>query len=293
MQIGINTHDHYNYMDSSIIEGLQILGHEVSGTNAVCSNYIQHLRPRYRPIDLFIQCVAGKGPLAGRKSVALWGEDSPARAQLPEVFEKGFDLVFVRDHVPCEPGIPMNFAAETRFYCATIDGPKPLNERKIDVTFLGNIGYGNRKEYVNRLKKDFSHLNLLVGERQFNTPDDKYSRWTLPYCAHDPLYFEALNNSKIILDFRGAGPDCARLYEGLASGAVVIAETHAPAEMVLPAPAGIWWFDDYDALNSIIDLVLHDLDFIQQRQVENWEWNREHHSSKARAKYLIDCLGMA
>jgi hypothetical protein len=223
-----------------------------------------------------------------------WGEDD--QCGIEKQFQKGFDAFFVRDLLPGQPGFPMNFGIEDRYYCATEHDYKPLKDREIDICFLGSLaGYkSHRKEYVERLKKDFSRLNLMLGPRQFNTPDDKWSKITLPYCAHDPEYFETLANSKICLSFKGAGPDCGRHYESMASGAICLIE-NMHTEMV--ADADVYWFENYDDLATTIDLILKGIrDDPEAAQIAcdyAWRENRDLHSAKARAAYLLDKCGFS
>ena len=142
---------------------------------------------------------------------------------------------------------------------------------------------------------DFPHLNMVIGPRRFNEPDDRWSSTTLPWCAHDPRYFETLANSKICLSFQGAGPDCARHWETLASGAVSVIEVMPMVEFVKPAPGGVRWFFGYEQLRRQIESVLTRIetrtDEIQEQISFEWEWNRANHSTRARAAYVLRTLG--
>lgn len=253
------------------------------------TNYVEKLAPPC-PFDLFIQFLKGKRPLENITSILCWGEDN--HVGLDKEFRGGFDHIFVRDHHFGEPGFPINFGAETRYYCATEHGLKPLKDRSIDICFLGQLGYADRAKYVAQLKKDFSQYNLVLGERLFNTPDDHWSKWTLPWSAHDPAYFATLANSKVVLSFRGAGPDCGRHWECLASGAVPVIESMGLVDLVKPTPEGVKWFFGYEQLHRAITEVLGNLDKYQEAQERAWAWNREHHSTKARVRYLLDMIGM-
>jgi hypothetical protein len=270
------------------VEGLQLLGHDVyaliPGTNYVIKGYT------CEPLDLFIQFIAGGGPMRGVRSVMVWGEDS--HQGLDDVFTRGFDEVFVRDHAG-GPGVPINFGIETRYLCATERGLKPLSEREINICFLGDLaGYkGNRIKFTEKLKQDFKNYNLELGPRKYQEPDAQWSQWTKPWCAHDPRYFETLANSKICLSFKGAGPDTGRTWESLASGAVCLVENPTPAYILPPNPENTRWFITYNELARQIDDVLSHLDYWQTGQQAAWQSNIEHHSTKARAAYFLERLG--
>jgi hypothetical protein len=286
----VSSHDHYNYLDATVIQGLQNLGHNVRDVFGYRTNYLEPKgsRPAFNEFDLVIDFVRGieqTGAPKGAKRVFVWGEDN--HVGLNNVFVRDYDHVFVRDHLSTEPGLPMNFGIESRYYCATNMGIKPFKDRSIDVCFLGQLGYGNRAEYVERLKKDFKHLNLVLGPRQFNTPDEYWSQWTKPWCAHDPEYFQTLADSKICLSFLGAGPDTGRFWECLASGAAVVAESLGAVDMVRPTPGGVKWFWGYDQLRTAITETLDNLYKPQIDQQFHWQWNRDNHSTTARAQYLL------
>jgi len=294
MRILVNQHDGYNYMDSSLIQGFSNLGHEVESITPG-TNYVQRQSTDWN-FDLFVQFINNDDtPYPDTQCVFVWGEDD--NEGLDAQFAKGFDHVFVRDHVPGQPGHPINFAIEDRYYCITSSGYKPLKDREIDVCFLGQPYPWrddlHRYEYTERLKNDFPNLNLMFGDRTFEEPDDKWSKWTQPFCVHDPRYFEILANSKICLSFHGYGPDCGRHYESMASGGICLIED-MQASMV--SDADVYWFMGYDDLASTVDLIMKgikdDPEGAQEACDYAWKENRSLHSTAARAQYLLDAIGM-
>jgi hypothetical protein len=218
-----------------------------------------------------------------------WGEDD--QRGLDKQFQKGFNHVFVRDLLPGEPGHAMNFGIEDRYYCITDKGYTLLKDREIDICFLGSE-WAHRKQYIDQLRKDFGKYRLELGLRKFNEPDDYWSRWTRPYCAHDPRYFEVLSNSKIVLSLKGAGPDTARTWECLASGACPLIENLGTKMIEEPRA---YFFNDYAELKETIELVLEGIDEdtagAQSAVDADWLWNREHHSTTVRASYLLEKCG--
>ena len=274
MNILVQAHPVYNYLDATVIQGLQNLEHNTLSIDNNRANYLKKTWSE-ETIDLFIQFVAEAGPLAGTKSVLVWGQDD--HTGLDKEFEAGFEYIFVRDW--SGKGLPISFGIEDRYYCQTEN--KPLSEREIDITFLGNL-LPHRQEYLNRLSRDFKHLKLEFGSRKYNTPDTVWSPHTYSYCAHDPRYFETLGNSKICLSFAGAGPDCARHWEILASGAIPIIEKFP---CVLPEPKCLW-FENYDELYYLIEHSLKNL----PDQGEAFEFNKLHHNTAARGRYILEMI---
>ena len=295
MNILVSQHGHYNYMSAGICQGLQLLGHNVFSLYCYQTNYVECGIDGSEHVDLYIEFVDQDVPAPKRwPSVLCWGEDHSRG--LKRAFSRGFDFVFIRDHSPNTPGIPISFAIEERYIDVTKERLIPLHEREIDITFCGQLGYANRQEYVDRLKKDFASYNLVLGPRQFNEPDDKWSRWTLPWAAHDVRYFEVLANSKVVLSFRGVGVfDCGRHWEALASGGVPVIENVPLVDMVRPTPEGVSWFVGYEQLGDAIHKALSNANSptLQERVTEAWKWNLEHHSTVARARYLLQQIGMA
>jgi hypothetical protein len=285
MNILVNTHRHYVFMDASLIQGLKNLGHKVCAIEEAGNNYVEYLANTSDSWDLFIQFVKDSHiNIPSIKSIMVWGYDG--HNGLKNEFLNGYDVIFVRDHLDNNPGIPINFAIEDRYYCQTDNGYKPLKDRTVDICFLGGDHCG-RKEYKERLIEDFKHLKLEIGRQKYVAPDDYWSRWTSTYYNHDPHYYEVLADSKICLSFRGGGPDCGRHWEIMASGAVCMIESMKTME---PRPS-VYWFDNYEELKKRIEGVLFDIEDFQEEVNNDWKWNREHHSTKARAQYLLDKCG--
>lgn len=300
MKILVAQHAWYDYLDATIIQGLQHLGHEVlSVFPGLRTNYVERFIDHDKngpvalsggPADLFIQFIKGKGPYPDIPSVLCWGGDNQVGLEREFKDRKGFEHIFVRDHLYESPGHPINFGIEDRYYCAVRDNIKPLRDRSIDICFLGQL-YPRRKKIVEQIRRDFGQFyNLVLDERTFNTPDTEWSQWTQPWAAHDPQYFETLADSKICLSLRGAGPDTGRTWECLASGAIPVVENYGMVDMVRPTPGGVKWWFGYDQLHRVLCEILANIGKHQDNQIDEWKWNQEWHGTKARAKYLLDVI---
>jgi hypothetical protein len=296
MNILVSQHSYYNYLDSTISSGLIALGHNVFSLYGYQTNYVERGIDGSEHVDLYIEFVDQDVPAPKKwPSVHCYGEDH--HRTLGKAFQRGFDFVFVRDHRPTEPGRPISFGIEERYYEATDKKLIPLNERELDITFLGQLCYGTRHGYVEKLKRDFAGDRLVLGPRHFNEPDKKWSKWTLPWAAHDVRYFETLANSRFCLSFAGMGWDCGRHYEVLASGAIPIIE-HGESERVGGEWAGALFFKNYEELCAAIEQAFASVpswspQHLPSEQGDNWLFNREHHSTVARAQYLLEQIGMA
>jgi len=298
LNILVQAHLNYSYMDATIVQGLRNLGHFVCGVNDNQANYLMPYEDRQW--HLFIQCLCGAGPLRDSRfpnvpSIMVYGLDNHDKffAEL----SRGFDHIFLRDYLGDYGDYhntvhPMNFAIEDRYYAqAGLNSKqlKPLKDRPIDISFLGNL-YPNRKRILDRLESDFKNKTLVFGGRLFNEPDAVWSKHTLPYCAHDPRYFDVLANSKICLSLVGAGPDCARHWEVMASGGIPLIEL-MPTRMVEPTPMTMW-FDDYEELKENIQTLLIKPGACQPFVIESFVFNKTNHSTAARAQYVLDTIGL-
>lgn len=306
MRILVNPFPVYEFLAASLIQGWTKLGHEVLTANHVASYAEKRAEPGDQDFDLSVQFISGQGRLPGRKSIFIEVVDN--YPGLNEARTKGFDYIFVRDHIPSMGCLPINYGIEDRFYCAAETSGKPLQDREVDVCFLGYLYSGTarckRAEWTDRLHADLPGLNMVLGDRQFSEPDDEWSRWTLSrdyegdrsYCfAHDPRYFELLANSKICLSFSGLMADTGRTWEIMASGGISLVEKyyisgHA-VDMINPPPQ-VEWFSTYDELLRSILGVLNDTDSWQARAEQAWTFNRQHHSSAARAQYVLDSVDL-
>ena len=293
LNILVSAHLNYSYMDATIVQGLRNLGHTVCGLKGNTANYLAPYQDYQW--DLFIQNLCGAGPasaldVSAPVSIMAYGLDNHDRLEFE--LNRGFDHIFIRDYVDdIKTGHPLNFAIEDRYYCAIHNGkPKPLKDRPIDICFLGQL-YDYRKRYLEKLEHDFGDKMLVLGPRTFNEPDDLWSKYTLPYCAHDPRYFEVLANSKVCLSLAGAGPDCARHWEVMASGGVPFIEE---MNTVLTPPEPLaFWFKDYEELSDQIHLVLSDIDGYSEFAAAAWRRNKKLHSTTARAQYILETCGLA
>jgi hypothetical protein len=293
-------HDHYNFLDATVAQGLANLGHEVYGFDDNAENY---LTPHEgQPYDAVIQCLHN-GHLKKRPDtpfILLWGADSGQGAVAvppPPVNEIEADAYFIRDY---RGGFgrnvfAINFGIEDRYYCAhNGNPPKPLADRSIDVIFCGQFNNApGRKHLMDAVKAEFGgRHNLLIEDRPFTDTEDYWSQWMGAHVIHSPKYFEVLADSKIILSPMGAGPDCGRHWEALASGGVALIQ-RMPTVMVDPTIqdwrlCGI--FQTMDNIVGYVAAILSEPVIFQATADQGFETGQQHHSTAARAAYMLRCL---
>jgi hypothetical protein len=292
MNILMDSYPHYDYMIATISQGLQKLGHTVVGRYSNRHNYCQ-AEPT-ATYDLFIQCQAGFDPIPGMPSVMLWGEDAGMdwRRSLP----KGFQAIFVRDYAGGGPAhvFPINFGVEERYLCIDRKIRKlGIRQRPIDIGFWGNIDTPSRIECCKAIRERFIHgYNIKLEGQVFNEPDIYWSRWTGTYRPHDPNYFAALANSKVLVSFAGHGPDCGRHWEILSAGAVCLIEDMGTI-LCPPAPVDsrhCFFFKTPAQLLGHISNILADP--IQYQHIADNGRNAAQgvFATRSRAKYLLKTL---
>jgi hypothetical protein len=306
MRILVNPFPVYEFMAASLIQGWMKLGHEVLTARHIASYAEKRADPQDQNFDLSVQFITGEGRLPGKKSIFM--EVVDFYPGLNDARSKGFDHIFVRDHLPDMNCIPINYGIEDRFYCATDVERKPLKDRPIDVCFLGYLypqaPQSQRIEWLTKLKVELPDLNMVLEDRKFTEPDEKWSRWTLSkdytgdraYCfAHDPHYFETLATSKICLSLTGLMADTGRSWEIMASGAIPMIEKYTigdqDVDLIEPEPMA-YWFGTAEELVWMIRDVMKNIRHSQQEADEAFTFNREHHSSVARAQYVLNMIGL-
>jgi hypothetical protein len=299
MDFLIESKRQYDYLVATVAQGLTQLGHATYGFDGDFSNYlIPHEGQSY---DIVIQAIEGTEVKSDKPRIYLQGEDLGIGPEMDSLHYRDLDyrIAFVRDLRATFNErrfvYPINFGVEDRYFCKTKKGYKPLHERKYDITFLGEMTHpdgsskGLRQEIVYGIRNYFSDKNLLVGGKRFKNPDSFWSKWTKTFTPHDEEYFEVLADSKIVISPMGAGPDCARHWECLASGALTFIE-RMPSLMCPPELRNqreCIFFENIKELLGNIDWALKEIEKYQQIADKAYYMAKNHHSTKARAMYML------
>lgn len=280
----------YDFTSATLIEGLKNLGHHVLCSEA--SNYgagvaapelIAHA-PSADLVVLGSNVGANVGlfaQLRNERRVFVDGSDQqsvalPANIEVKAIFKR--ELNRAAQLEPDAPVFPLPFAAEDRYF------PSVAPQKDIALSFLANMN-------TNPLRYS---IHQRIGKLQHSDPILSGSTGESSYNGHNgnalptPRYREILLRSRISVNVPGAGYDCARYWEILASGAMLM--TWEP-DIVIPEP-----FNDgidcvtFGSLAEFDQKARYYLDHpdrveaIARRGVERL---LEHHTTRARAGYFL------
>lgn len=290
---------YYNFMEATVAQGLQALGHIVYGAFGSWQNYcVPH---NGEPFDVFLQCVDDPQTLvlADIPIVYIWGDDSgqgSTPTNYPNLANVKASAIFVRDYRGggSERVRPMNFGAEDRYFCAHDGNPTLLADRTIDVVFLGRWdNCEGRRDLLKTIQQSLPDHNLLFDSHIFTDRDGYWSQWVSGHCVHSVEYYKALADAKIILSPMGAGPDCARHWEAMASGGVPLIQGMPTIQVppALEAGTDCLTFNTADEAIEAISLILADDTGMGQVLADAaYRHAIERHSTAARARYIMMTL---
>jgi hypothetical protein len=282
----------YDFTSATLIEGLSNLGHTLLCSEA--SNYGGGVAPdtliaEAPSADLVVlgsNLGANVGLFAQLRSeckVYVDGSDQQSVALPPNVEVKAIFKRELSRVVQLEPDAPifaLPFAAEDRYFPSAAPG------KDIALSFLANMNTNPLRHSIHQRIGSLRHSAPIVsgstGESSYNGVNGN----PLP----TPRYREILLRSRIGVNVPGAGYDCARYWEILAAGAMLM--TWEP-DIVIPEA-----FSDgidcvtFRSLAEFDDKVRYYLDrpdvveAIAQRGVERL---LQHHTTRARARYFLRC----
>ena len=179
----------------------------------------------------------------------------------------------------------------------------PINERKINVFFSGNLNLNRVAFYKNltslgwilpeKLLKRTWGLKLLISiKRDFSKRFPKsmilFNRGFKSGLTPS-TYGETLSQSKVILCPRGYfSTECFRHYEALRAGCVIISERLPDNHLYKNSP--IIQIDDWNEGLQQVDKLLADKEKLNQLSQQGLEWWANVFSEKATAHYIADKL---
>jgi Glycosyl transferases group 1 len=280
----------YDFTTATLIEGLKGLGHAVLCCEA--SNYGVAVAPAVLleeapsadlvvlgsnlgvNIDLFAR-------LRSERKVYVDGGDQQSVAVPQNIEVKAIFKRELNRAVPLEPDSPifaLPFAAEDRYFAA--DKPR----KDIALSFLANMNTNPLRysihQRIGRLRHSAPILSGSTGESSYNGANGN------PLST--PRYRDILLRSRIAINVPGAGYDCARYWEILAAGAMLM--TWEP-DIVIPEP----FTDGLDcvtfcSVGEFDDKARYYLghpDLVETIARRGSERLQAHHTSRARARYFL------
>ena len=282
---------HYDYLASTLIEGLAGLGHRCAGLEN--SNHVERLsRSKFKHflkkcnIIIVFQGNSVNCEFLDVSSPAVKvfvdGSDLPSMSEMPKIT---FDYVFKRELLKIiynrkSPILyPLQFGVENRY-----TQPQKTDFQWL-ASFVGSMSNFQRlavHEYLNSLN-DISIFTGSTGERAYNGSAG------LPMST--PKYFGILNNSFASIDIPGLGWDCGRTWEILGSGALLL---QFRSELIystkLIENEHFIGFSSLEELNEILAKIKNNFDHYNQVRKDGYRFSLTNHSSKARAVYFLDIL---
>jgi hypothetical protein len=291
-------HRHYDFMEATVVQGLQHCNHIVYGHKGNAANYLTpHEGQDYGAV---IQCL-GNGELKKDEItpfIFLFGGDTGQAREGGYVVgsdRQDADIYFVRDlRGGVNPRVlPINFGIEDRYFCATPKkGHKPLVHRKTDICFFGRFDNApGRRNLLHGIADEFGkNYAVRFLEQPFTEQEGFWSKWVQGHCTHVPKYYRALANSKIILSPMGAGPDCARHWEAMASGGIPLIQfmPTVPTPPRLRHGIDSMIFKDEREAITIIRKILDKPEEFQNIADHSFFTACRHHTTKARAEYMLN-----
>jgi hypothetical protein len=282
----------YDFTSATLIEGLRNLGHSLLCSEA--SNYGGAVAPdtliaEAPSADLVVlgsNLGANVGlfaQLRSERKVYVDGSDQqsvalPQNVDVKAIFKRELNRVVQLEQDA--PIFPLPFAAEDRYFSAA-----PPN-KDIALSFLANMNTNPLRhsihQRIGRLRHPAPIVSGSTGESSYNGVNGN------PLST--PRYRDILLRSRIGVNVPGAGYDCARYWEILAAGALLM--TWEP-DIVIPEA-----FSDgidcvtFGGLAEFDDKVRYYLDrpdlvdAIARRGVERL---LQHHTTRARAHYFLRC----
>jgi hypothetical protein len=284
----------YDYLTATVLEGLGALGHEVRTTEQ--SNYGLALpdvevREYAASADLIVV-----GSNVGVRTELLHGVANPRLVYVDGTDHQTIAApaglavagVFKRELCPRDPAAghpqvaPLPFAAEQRYFAEA-------RRRDVAVSFLCNV-------FTNPLRASVYHRlvargrpDVLAGATGERAYDPAHPRG-LP--VETPMYRDVLHRSQISVNVPGAGYDCARYWEILAAGAMLL--TYTP-DIVIPHGftdgVDCVTFDSLPELEAKLDFYLDRPDEVATIAAAGHQRLLRHHTTAARAAWFLEQAG--
>lgn len=224
------------------------------------------------------------------RAVCIDGSDSAELTYSPT----GFRLYFKRELLETPHGniLPCPFAVENRWWMPLASNSRYLlaacfgattKERAEVLAFLSSLGLSGIRTGpipMNRWQKLAGVLRGQVGLSAFKT-----FRFGV---GHNRPYYRILNRSMLALAIPGAGVDTGRRWEILGSGALLVAPR---CRLQIPHPLigekHCLEYESLDDLRGKLEWASGHLDSIQRMRQEARRHCLAHHTSKERARYVI------
>lgn len=219
----------YDYLDATIVEGLRSLGYRVVGPHG--ANYVEELLAPSLNLESALVVVSDRTHLRSEKALSRTMSKTPVifldGEDVPYICLKGLraSKLYVKRELlrfPLRPSklIQLGFGVENRYFDE--QGIKSWADRSVDITCTVSVSTNSaRRSYLNLLETIRFGTNLnIVTKHTGECAYSKLSGAPIP----TPNYYRLLANSRVSVSLLGRGQDCARFWETLARGALLLSE---------------------------------------------------------------------
>lgn len=168
--------------------------------------------------------------------------------------------------------VPLNFSYPRRHMAISID------TKRANILFWAGKAYPQEHYRIPYLKR----LEKMEGTILFSD------------CFKQDEYLKQLSSYKIGLNLRGYGYDTVRYYELPAHGALLFSERlNIVIENDFKDDETAVFFDSPEEMTDKLQYLLKNESYVDKIRIKGHEWFKKYHTSKRRAKQLIDKIKSA
>jgi len=283
---------YYDYLTSTLMEGLINLGHQIIASEN--SNYAKKISDKrivqeaedadlilvFSNVNVRYNIIKN---VNNERKIYIDGSDSylftaPKKIKFKAIFKRELGKFFNNKNI--DRIFPLPFAAEKRYF---LDYQK---ERNIEISFSANLNNNLiRKSIHERLisKNNERIFSGSTGERAYR------EKGGIGWPIKTPVYRELLASSKVAVNAAGAGYDCARYWEILASGAVLLTQD---LDIQIPNPftdmENCLVFKSLEDFEVKVDQILSNKLDLMSLSHNGKEHLHRHHTTTKRAIYFLE-----
>lgn len=284
----------YDYLTATLIEGLDLLGHEViTSEKAGAGRQVAdaELRAAAELADLIVV-----GSNAGVRTHLVQDVRNPRKVFVDGSDQQDFGvtnnirykLVFKRElgrafrDALSQFVFPLPFAAEAR-YLSDAEVVKDLQ-----VTFLANMHTNPWRHSIHQRLRNLQNPAIVSGttnERAYSTAQPKAT------AVETPLYRQLLRRSQISVSVAGAGYDTARFWEILAARAMLFTQA---LDIVIPHGftdgVDCVTFGSLDEFDEKLIFYMNRPQLVKTIAGRGYERLLAHHTTRARAAQFLEAV---
>lgn len=270
----------------------------------VFKNLAEIMRENFSAYEFFIFSNHTRGNIpesvnftSRRKKVLLYFSDE--KGEDPGYFSENYFAVF-KSYIPTEVKAPnvfplsLGYVGEVPEFTA-----KPINERRFNVFFRGNLNFPRIDFY-----KNFSYFKYIFPKRglSYRFITDMLIKFKTDYSDYFPMsiiifnskfksgftpaeYGEVLSESKVVLCPSGfSSKECFRHFEAMRAGCIVVSEELPEHDFYKGSP--IIQIKNWREGLAIVKDLLRDEEEMEKLQIETLNWWNNKCSERATANFI-------